>query len=227
MQPIPHCLSIVVPVYNESATLEIILSAIEKVPVNKEIIIVDDSSTDGTKEKLKTLEKKAGVKVLYHNKNMGKGSAIRTGIAQAKGDLVVIQDADLEYDPQDYLKMIKLFKNKDVLAVYGSRFKGKGSFLLKSRLANIFLSFLTSLLFNKRITDMETCYKMVRRDILLSLDLKAKRFEIEPEITAKLLKKGIKIYEVPIRYSGRKEGKKIKAKDGFVALYTLFRWRLK
>ncbi len=219
-------LSVIIPVYNECETLEEILSRVERVPVTKEIIIVDDFSTDGTRERLKELEGKEGIKVLYHNKNLGKGSAIRTGITQATGDLVIIQDADLEYNPQDYLKMVRLFESKEILAVYGSRFKGKGKFLLKSWLANIFLSFVTSLLFNERITDMETCYKMVRRDILLSLDLKSNRFEIEPEITAKLLKKGIRIYEVPISYSGRKKGKKIKAKDGFIALYTLLRWRL-
>jgi|UniRef100_A0A7C3Z1U4 dolichol-phosphate mannosyltransferase len=220
-------LSVIIPVYNEKNTLEKIISLVEMVPIDKEIIVVDDFSNDGTREILKKWEGKENLKILYHSQNAGKGSAIRTGIAEAKGEIIVIQDADLEYNPYDYLKMLKLFSQPEVKAVYGSRFKGKGRFLRRSKLANLFLSFLTSLLFNERITDMETCYKMIRREVFQDLKLKAKRFEIEPEITAKLLKKGIKIYEVPISYSGRKEGKKIKAKDGFVALRTLFFWRLK
>ncbi|MEO0100737.1 MAG: glycosyltransferase family 2 protein [candidate division WOR-3 bacterium] len=220
-------LSVIIPVYNEKDTLEKIVSLVEKVPIEKEIILVDDFSQDGTREILKRWEKERNYKILYHEKNLGKGSAIRTGISQAEGELIIIQDADLEYNPFDYLKMIKLFSSPEVKAVYGSRFKGKGRFLLRSKLANLFLSFLTSLLFNKRITDMETCYKMIRREIIQNLELEAKRFEIEPEITAKLLKKGIKIYEIPISYSGREEGKKIKAKDGLIALWNLFWWRLK
>ncbi|MEO0116166.1 MAG: glycosyltransferase family 2 protein [candidate division WOR-3 bacterium] len=220
-------LSVIIPVYNEKDTLEKIVSLVEKVPIEKEIILVDDFSQDGTREILKRWEKERNYKILYHEKNLGKGSAIRTGISQAEGELIIIQDADLEYNPFDYLKMIKLFSSPEVKAVYGSRFKGKGRFLLRSKLANLFLSFLTSLLFNKRITDMETCYKMIRREIIQNLKLEAKRFEIEPEITAKLLKKGIKIYEIPISYSGREKGKKIKAKDGLIALWNLFWWRLK
>ncbi|MEO0101354.1 MAG: glycosyltransferase family 2 protein [candidate division WOR-3 bacterium] len=220
-------LSVIIPVYNEKDTLEKIVSLVEKVPIEKEIILVDDFSQDGTREILKRWEKERNYKILYHEKNLGKGSAIRTGISQAEGELIIIQDADLEYNPFDYLKMIKLFSSPEVKVVYGSRFKGKGKFLLRSKLANIFLSLLTSLLFNKRITDMETCYKMIRREIIQNLELEAKRFEIEPEITAKLLKKGIKIYEIPISYSGREEGKKIKAKDGLIALWNLFWWRLK
>ncbi len=219
-------LSVIIPAYNELKTLDKLLKLIEEVPVEKEVIVVDDFSTDGTREKLRELAKAKGQKVIFHERNLGKGSAIRTGIKAARGDLIVIQDADLEYDPFDYQRMVKLFSDPKVKVVYGSRFKGKGKFLLKSKLANIFLSLLTSLFFNQRVTDMETCYKMIRREIFLGLNLKSKRFEIEPEITAKLLKKGIKIYEVPIRYSARKEGKKIKAKDGLIALITLLRWRL-
>lgn len=220
-------LSVIIPVYNERDTVEKIVSLVEEVPIEKEIILVDDFSQDGTREILKKWAGEKKYKVFYHNKNLGKGNAIRTGISQAQGELIVIQDADLEYNPFDYLKMLNLFSSPEVKVVYGSRFKGKGKFLLRSKLANLFLSFLTSLLFNKRITDMETCYKMVRREAIQNLKLAAKRFEIEPEITAKLLKKGIRIYEIPISYSGREKGKKIKAKDGFIALWTLFRWRLK
>jgi glycosyltransferase involved in cell wall biosynthesis len=216
-------LTVVIPVYNEVTGVDKIISTVKEVPINKEIIVVDDFSTDGTREKLQLIP---GIKLVCHSKNMGKGAAIRNGIKEAKGDILVIQDADLEYDPWDYLKLLRPFEDKNIGAVYGSRFKGKGEFLFLSKLANRFLSLLTNILFGK-VSDMETCYKMVRREIFLDLQLTANRFEIEPEITAKLLRKKVRIAEVPIKYRARKAGKKIGAKDGFAACYYLLKWFLK
>ncbi|MDH5684068.1 MAG: glycosyltransferase family 2 protein [candidate division WOR-3 bacterium] len=216
-------LSVIMPVYNEVKAVETIINKVKEVPVDKEIIVVDDFSTDGTREKLSLIP---GIKLLFHPKNMGKGAAIRTGIREAKGDIVVIQDADLEYDPWDYLKLVRPFQDQKVCVVYGSRFKGKGDFLFLSKLANRFLSILTNILFGK-VSDMETCYKLVRREIFLGLNLTANRFEIEPEITAKLLRKKVKIVEVPIKYQARKIGKKIGVKDGIAACYYLFKWYLR
>lgn len=216
-------LSVIIPVYNEFDGVDKIINKVKEVPIAKEIIVVDDFSTDGTREKLKMI---AGIKLALHPKNMGKGAAIRTGIKEATGDVIVIQDADLEYDPTDYINLIKPFEDKGVEAVYGSRFKGKGEFLFLSKLANRFLTLLTNILFGK-VSDMETCYKLVRREIFLDLKLTANRFEIEPEITAKLLRKGIRVVEVPIKYRARKIGKKIGVKDGIAACYYLFKWYFK
>lgn len=216
-------LSVIIPVYNEVNGVEKIINTVKNVPIDKEIIVVDDFSADGTRDKLKMID---GIKLLFHPKNMGKGAAIRTGISQTMGDVIVIQDADLEYDPRDYRNLIKPFEDKRVGAVYGSRFKGKGDFLFLSKLANRFLTFFTNIMFGK-VSDMETCYKLVRREIILDLNLTAKRFEIEPEITAKLLRKKIRIAEVPIKYHARKIGKKIGVKDGLAACYYLLKWYLK
>jgi glycosyltransferase involved in cell wall biosynthesis len=216
-------LSVIIPVYNEVNGVEKIINTVKNVPIDKEIIVVDDFSTDGTRDKLKMID---GTKLLFHPKNMGKGAAIRTGISEAMGDVIVIQDADLEYDPWDYRNLIKPFEDKRVGAVYGSRFKGKGDFLFLSKLANRFLTFFTNIMFGK-VSDMETCYKLVRRKIILDLNLTANRFEIEPEITAKLLRKKIRIAEVPIKYHARKIGKKIGVKDGLAACYYLLKWYLK
>lgn len=216
-------LSVIIPVYNEAAGVEKIINVVKAVPVDKEIIVVDDYSTDGTRDKLKLID---GIRLLFHPKNMGKGAAIRTGTKDATGDIVVIQDADLEYDPWDYIRLIKPFEDEKVGAVYGSRFKGKGDFLFLSKLANRFLTFFTNLMFGQ-VSDMETCYKLVRREIFLDLNLTANRFEIEPEITAKLLRKKVKIADVPIKYKARKIGKKIGVKDGIAACYYLLKWYLK
>jgi glycosyltransferase involved in cell wall biosynthesis len=216
-------LSVIIPVYNEVLGIDRIINKVKEVPIDKEIIVIDDFSTDGTRDKLKVMD---GIKLVFHPKNMGKGAAIRTGLKEATGDIIVIQDADLEYDPWDYIKLIKPFEDKRVGAVYGSRFKGKGEFLFLSKLANRFLTLLTNILFGK-VSDMETCYKLVRREIFLDLKLTANRFEIEPEITAKLLRKRIRIEEVPIHYQARKIGKKIGMKDGIAACYYLFKWYCK
>lgn len=217
-------ISVIIPVYNEEKTIEKVIEEVKKVPIEKEIIVVDDGSIDNTKEVLKGI---LGIKKIFLTKNQGKGAAIQAGLKLATGDIVVIQDADLEYNPFDYLKLIKPFyKYGENIVVYGSRFKGKSRFLFLSKLANIILNFFTNLLFSSKISDMETCYKIIPRKIMLALKLKSKRFEIEPEITAKLLKKKIKIIEVPISYNARKEGKKIKAKDGFLALLTLLYYRI-
>ncbi len=214
----------ILPVYNEKNTIKELIERIKASKIEKEIVVVDDASTDGTKE---ILEKIPNIKVIFHKTNKGKGNAIRTGIKYATGDFVIIQDGDLEYKPEEYPNLLGAIKNENKEVVYGSRFKGGGYFLLKSKIANRILSFLTSMLFFKRITDMETCYKCMKREILLSLNLKANRFEFEPEVTAKLLKKGYRIIEIPISYSGRRVGKKIGVKDGVEAIFTLIKWRVK
>lgn len=214
----------IVPVFNERDTVEQLIEIVQAVPVDKEVIVVDDFSTDGTRDKLSGL---AGVKVLYHDVNRGKGAAIRTGIQAATGDVIIIQDADLEYDPNEYPRLLAPFEDPQVQAVFGSRFKGGGEFLFLSQMANVFLSFLTRLLFGGNVSDMETCYKVVRRELMLSLNLVSDRFEIEPEITTKLLKRKVKLMEVPITYRARKthEGKKIGVGDGIKAISELIRWR--
>jgi glycosyltransferase involved in cell wall biosynthesis len=214
-------LSVVIPVYNEEASVARLVERVKAVPVNKEIITVDDQSSDGT---LAVLNRIPGIRVFSHAVNRGKGAAVRTGLAQAAGDVVVIQDADLEYDPDDYPALLRPFDDPKVDAVYGSRFRGGGSFLLMSKLANYFLTFLTNALFGGRMTDMETCYKLIRRPLFQSLDLTADRFEIEPEITAKLLRRRCRIVEVPIRYNARRVGKKIGPRDGVTACIALARW---
>jgi len=214
-------LSVLIPVYNEAASVVQAIERVKAVPVDKEIIVVDDGSTDRTGEVLRTIP---GVVVISHPVNQGKGAAIRTALAHATGDIAVIQDADLEYDPNDYPALIAPFADPTVDAVYGSRFRGHGTFLLSSRLANRFLTFLTNLLFGGRITDMETGYKLLRRSLFQRLALRAQRFEVEPEITAKLLRSRARIVEVPITYRGRRAGKKIGPKDGLWACYYLFKW---
>jgi glycosyltransferase involved in cell wall biosynthesis len=216
--------SVIVPVFNERDTVERLIQTVKAVPVDKEIIVVDDFSSDGTRDKLPGL---TGVKVLYHDVNQGKGAAIRTGIQAATGDVIIIQDADLEYDPNEYPRLLAPFDDPQVQAVFGSRFKGGGEFLFLSRMANVFLSLLTRLLYGGNVSDMETCYKVVRRELMLSLNLVSNRFEIEPEITTKLLKRRVKLVEVPITYRARqtREGKKIGVRDGIKAVRELIRWR--
>lgn len=217
-------LSVIIPVYNERDNIERLLQAVKAVKVKKEIIIVDDFSNDGTRDYLKKL---SDVKVLFHEKNMGKGASIRTGLKHANGDVVIIQDADLEYSPEEYTRLLKPISAGFSKAVYGSRILGKGKFLKKSYLANRVLTLLTNLIFQGHITDMETCYKMVDRRLLQSVGLVSSRFEIEPEITCKLLKKKIKILEVPVSYYGRKAGKKIGVRDGIQAIWNIIKWKIK
>jgi glycosyltransferase involved in cell wall biosynthesis len=217
-------LSVLVPVYNEEKSVEQLIARVKAVPVEKEIIAVDDHSRDKTLEVLRRIP---GIRVFTHEVNRGKGAGIRTALAHATGDVVVIQDADLEYDPDDYPTLLAPFADPAVDVVYGSRFRGKGSFLLMSKLANYFLTFWTNILFGGRITDMETCYKVIRRPLFQSLGLTANRFEIEPEITAKLMRKRARIVERPIRYHARTEGKKIGPKDGVMACWFLLKWYVK
>ena len=227
-------LSIIIPVFNEEKTVEKLIEEVWKVElpqVEKEIIVVDDGSTDATPEILKRVKNRyPELKVVFKKKNEGKGSAIRRGLKEVTGDLVVFQDADLEYDPRDYPLLMKPILEGKADVVYGSRFLGPHRVLLFWHLiGNIFLNLVTNFLYNTTLTDMETCYKMFRSDVIKNLPLKARGFEIEPEITAKILKRGYRVWEVPISYNGRgyEEGKKITWKDGFVALYTLFKYRFK
>jgi glycosyltransferase involved in cell wall biosynthesis len=228
-------LSIIIPVYNEAKTLTAILSRVESqaVPLKKEIILVDDCSKDGTRRILKRLEKTGNYKIAYHSKNQGKGAAVRTGLSRAAGDIVLIQDADLEYDPGDYPKLLQPILDGKTEVVYGNRFwktrKGKHFTYRLHTLGNKGLSVLTSILFFSSVHDMETCYKVFTRKVLKKLPkLHANRFELEPEITAKILKSGFRILEVPIKYNSRDfdEGKKITWKDGLKAAYYLVKYRI-
>lgn len=230
-------LSIIIPVYNEKSTILKILEKVKnvKLGIEKEIIIIDDYSTDGTRDILKNINQK-DIKIKYHNKNKGKGSAIITGLKYVTGDYVIIQDADIEYNPEEYKQLLDFLIKNNLDAVYGSRFLNKKykdfkeaqkNFILTHYLGNKLLSLITTILYGKKITDMETCYKLIKTSIIKNLNLKAKRFDIEPEITTKLLKKHYKIKEMPISFKARdfKSGKKITWKDGLKALYYLIKYR--
>jgi glycosyltransferase involved in cell wall biosynthesis len=223
-------ISIIIPVYNEKDTLLKIIKKIKEVPIEKEIIIVDDFSKDGTRELLKKIKDKE-IRIYFHERNYGKGHAIRTGIKYVTGDVVIIQDADLEYDPQDYPKLIAPIIKGKFKVVYGTRFpkdKPRPS-ILKNHffLANTLLTLASNLLYSANITDEPTCYKVFKSDVLKSINLRCERFEFCPEITAKVRKKGLIIHEVPIAYYPRsvEEGKKINWKDGFQAMWTLIKYR--
>ena len=224
-------LSIIMPVYNEKSTIKEIIHRIKNVPIDKEIIIADDCSTDGTREILRKLQSeeydKGEIKIIYHEKNMGKGWAIRTALKYVSGEIVIIQDADLEYEPEDYPRLIEPIVSGEASVVYGPRSLGKKISYLSFYLGGQFLSFLTNILYGSHITDEATCYKVFRADVIKGINLKCERFEFCPEVTAKLLKKGYKIYEVPIHYYPRsiKEGKKINWKDGLEAIWTLIKYR--
>lgn len=220
-------LSVIIPVYNEAPTLRELLYRVNAVDLPKELIVVDDGSTDGSRQILQT-EAGEGTTVICQPSNMGKGAAIRAGLPHARGRYVIIQDADLEYDPADYDKLLQPALKGKAEVVYGSRFTGERrnmSFL--DWAANKFLTLVTNLLYNTTLTDMETCYKLWKREIIRAIPIKAERFNFEPEVTAKVLKRGIRICEVPISYVGRgsHEGKKITWKDGFPALQTLLYYR--
>lgn len=223
-------ISILVPAYNEEKTISVILDKLIKLSfddLEKEIIVVNDGSSDGTPKILEDYGKNPKIKVIHHPKNLGKGSAIRTGLEKAGGDIIAIQDADLEYDPEELPRLVRPILNERKDVVYGSRFLGKieGMSLLH-HLGNRFLTFVTRLLYGCSITDMETGYKIFRKKVIDNIELKAKNFEIEPEITAKILKQGHEIHEIPIKYVGRtKLQKKINWKDGVVALKWLIRYR--
>ncbi|NMB91460.1 glycosyltransferase family 2 protein [candidate division WWE3 bacterium] len=222
-------LSVVIPCYNEKNTIEKIVDLVKGVEsIEKEIIIVDDASKDGTVDVLKSIEKKyPDIKVIYKEVNKGKGDTLKVGFQHTTGDYVIVQDADLEYDPQDYVKLLKVLE-EGVDVVYGSRFLGKYEKMTTLHyFGNKFLTLVTNLLFGVTLTDMETCYKLMPGDFVRKLDIKSSRFEFEPEITAKILKSGLKIKEVPISYKGRSfsEGKKMTWKDGFNAIYSLVKFK--
>ncbi len=223
-------LSVIVPVFDERNTVVEIVRRMRAVelPVDLEIVLVDDGSTDGTSDVLTQLADST-VRVVTHNENRGKGAAVRSGLEHVTGDLVLVQDADLEYDPADWPKLLNPLLRGKAVVVYGSRFTGeRRNMLFLHWVGNRLLSLVTNVLYNTTLSDMETCYKLFDRRVLDDITLRAQRFEFEPEVTAKILRRGIRIYEVPISYTGREfhEGKKITWRDGFVALWTLVKYRL-
>jgi glycosyltransferase involved in cell wall biosynthesis len=220
--------SVIIPAYNEVKTILEVVRRVEDQPFTKEIIIIDDCSTDGTTELLAKTPLPENVRVLRHEKNMGKGASIRTGIREATKDIIIIQDADLEYNPADFPIVLRPILDGVADVVYGSRFLGiHRSFMLHHYLGNRFLSMVTNILYNNMLTDMETGYKAFRAPVIKSVRIRSNRFDFEPEITAKVLKQGYRIYEVPIYYAGRDyaDGKKITWRDGFAALWALVRFR--
>ena len=222
-------LSIVIPAYNEEKTIAKILDKVMKLEVAKEVIVVNDASKDRTNQILAACKKDPFLKIITHRENQGKGAAVRTGVKKARGEYVIIQDADLEYEPKEILKLLAFAEKTGAQVVYGSRFQGKiKRMTLPSRLGNQFLTFLTNLLYGTSLTDMETCYKLFAREVIQKTNWEADEFDFEPEITARVLKKGIKIKEIPISYQARKksEGKKISWQDGVRAAGLLLKYKL-
>ncbi len=222
--------SVVIPVYNEAGTIEEIVSRVQAVALEKEVIIVNDASTDGTSGRLEKIGRKYdNVKIFHHDSNRGKGAALRTGFKSASGDIIIIQDADLEYDPKEYPILLEPILDGRADVVYGSRFLGGPHrvLLFWHYVGNKLLTLMSNALTNLNLTDMETCYKVFRRKVLEGINLKSDRFGFEPEFTVKIAKNGFRVYEVPISYSGRgySEGKKITWKDGITAIYTMLRFR--
>lgn len=220
-------LSVIMPVYNEASTIGEIIRRVREVNLDKEIIVVDDFSTDGTRDLLREISGN-DIRLFLHERNKGKGSGIRTALQHVRGEIVLIQDADLEYDPQDYYALVEPIEGRKADVVYGSRILGshkRSSWLYW--LGGRFLSWLTNLLYGTNITDEPTCYKVFKTDVLKSLGVEAKRFEFCPEVTAKLAKRGYRIYEIPISYEPRgvKEGKKIRWRDGLQAIWVLIKYR--
>ncbi|MBP7836419.1 MAG: glycosyltransferase family 2 protein [Candidatus Omnitrophica bacterium] len=227
----PPLVSVIIPVYNEANTIIQVLESVSAVNIDKEVIVVDDGSNDGTANKLGSLDysRFSNIKVIHHTSNMGKGAAVLTGLAHASGEFVIIQDADLEYDPQEYVALVNYARDHNLEVVYGSRFlSGLCSMSRMQYLANKLLTFTVNLLFFTKLTDMETCFKLVKREVLADLKLKARKFEFESEVTIKLLKRGYKIKELPASYKRRSYpgGKKVKWSDGVYSLYTIFKLRL-
>jgi glycosyltransferase involved in cell wall biosynthesis len=222
-------LSVIIPVYNEVESIQAILKRVQDTKLVHEIIVVDDGSKDGTRDVLKTLDGKKGIRIILHEHNKGKGAAVRTGMAAATGDVLLIQDADLEYDPRDYPQLLQPINEGLADVVYGSRFLG-GSHrvaMFWHMIANRILTFMTNILYNTILTDMETGYKVFRREILNGMVLHANSFDFEPEFTAKILKRHFRIFEVQITFNPRDytQGKKIKLKDAFEAVWTLIKYR--
>ena len=221
-------LSVVMPVFNERSTIDEIIGRVLAVPLTIELIVVDDCSTDGTGQRLEELQRERGFVLLSQPANHGKGAALRRGFERVTGDIVIIQDADLEYSPEEYPDLIDLIVRGRADVVYGSRFLGRHRvFLFTHYLGNRLLTLITNVLYNTMLTDMETCYKVMRTEVLRSFSLHSNGFGIEPEMTAKIFKRGYRVYEVPITYDGRgyDEGKKITWKDGVVALWVLLKYR--
>ncbi|MGI8587870.1 MAG: glycosyltransferase family 2 protein [Chloroflexia bacterium] len=226
--PENYMISVVMPVYNEVRTIRQIVDQVNAVPLNKELIAVDDCSTDGTGEILEQLADEGKLRLFKHGVNSGKGAAVRTGLRAVSGDIVIIQDADLEYDPSEYPMLISPILKGRSKAVYGSRFLGPHKAMyFWHQIGNKLLTLVTNILFDTTLTDMETCYKVFTADISRQLDIKSERWGIDPEITAKILRMGNRIYEIPISYTGREkwEGKKISWKDGLAVVRTLIRYR--
>jgi glycosyltransferase involved in cell wall biosynthesis len=228
IDPNDFTISVIIPVFNEEATLQQILEQVRAVDISKEIICVDDGSTDRSREILEDQSRYLDTRVFFHRANRGKGGAVRTGLLNATGDIVLIQDADLEYDPRDYEILLRPILEGRAKVVYGSRFLGahKAMYFWHA-VGNRFLTLVTNVLYDTTLTDMETCYKVFTRDVAKTLTIRQERWGIDPEITAKILRQNIRIYEVPVSYNGREfwEGKKISWRDGFVILRTLFRYR--
>lgn len=221
-------LSVVMPVFNEVETIDDIIRRVLASPLRLELIVVDDGSTDGTRDRLAALQQELGFRYFPQPKNMGKGAAVRRGFAEVTGDIVVIQDADLEYSPEEYPQLIDLICQGRADVVYGSRFLGRHrAFMFSHYVGNRLLTLVTNVLYNTMLTDMETCYKVMRTEVVRSMRLRSNGFDIEPELTAKIFKRGYRVFEVPITYDGRgyEAGKKIGWRDGVVALWILLRYR--
>ena len=225
----PMKISVIMPIYNEVNTIQEIVRRVQAGDIIDEIVAVDDGSTDGSCDILSKLDGKDGIKVITHDRNRGKGAAVRTGIQNAQGDIVIIQDADLEYDPRDYPALLKPLQEGIADVVYGSRFLGgaRRPILFWNMVANKMLTFVTNILYNNILSDMETGYKVFRRNVVKDIPLHSRRFDFEPEFTAKILKRNIRIFEVPITFNPRdySQGKKIKMRDAFWALWTLIKYR--